>query len=136
MRQLLLSCWLPLSLVALLSACGSKTHQVAAQQGQLLTFRRTASMDTVTAILQGQLVSLPSQQPLAARVQLTTLAATYQADTTPAGTFLFFHIPAGDYTLMATCAAGIKVTCTPIQLGTGDVVETTIGMNCYSGSSK
>jgi Carboxypeptidase regulatory-like domain len=100
------------------------------QRSQVLTFRRTAIMDTVTAILDGRVVGLCNQQPVPAAVQLASATTTLQAVATPDGKFRFFHIPAGDYTLKVTCPTYTKLADAPVHLGTGDAAETTIGLEC------
>jgi hypothetical protein len=99
-------------------------------RSQVLTFRRTAIMDTVTAILDGHVVGLCNQQPVPAAVQLVSATTTLQAVATPDGKFRFFHIPAGDYTLTVTCPTYTKLAGAPVHLGTGDAVDTTIGLGC------
>jgi hypothetical protein len=127
----------PLLLIPLISACfGTEqpaAHTATHQQSRVLAFRRTAVMDTVTAILEGQVVSLCIHRPVPASVRLTNVTATYQRVAAPDGRFQFFHIQAGDYTLTTTCPAYYTLPDTRIHLGTGDAAVTTIGMSCHLG---
>ncbi|RZK44412.1 MAG: hypothetical protein EOO61_03850 [Hymenobacter sp.] len=62
----LLSC----SLLALLSGCFGTHHTTPTsyQRSRILVLNQTAIMDTVTAVLDGQVIGLCNQQPLPASV--------------------------------------------------------------------
>lgn len=87
-------------------------------------------MDTVTAILEGKAMSLCSQRPVPVTVHLVAGNVSYQAVAAPDGTFRFFHVPAGSYTLTATHPAYRPLAPYPVKLGTGDVAEMRLGMGC------
>ncbi|WP_125916968.1 carboxypeptidase-like regulatory domain-containing protein [Hymenobacter coccineus] len=87
-------------------------------------------MDTVTAILEGKAVNLCDQHPSPVTVQLVSATASYQAVAAPAGTFRFFHIPAGNYALTATHPACRPLAPSPIKLGSGDIADVKLGMRC------
>lgn len=127
----------------LLSACSDgqgprATVQAGASrsgsgEGKVLSFRRTAVMDTVTAILEGKAMSLCTQRPVPVTVHLVAGRVSYQAVAALDGTFRFFHVPAGKYTLTATYPSYLSLAPYPIKLGTGDVAEVKLGVGCHGG---
>jgi hypothetical protein len=91
-------------------------------------------MDTVTAVLDGQVISLCNQQPLSASVQLTKLGKIYRTIATPDGRFCFLHIPSGTYLITATHPAYGKLAADTVCFGTGDVITIKIGLGCHVSS--
>jgi hypothetical protein len=131
-----LICFTPLTL---LSGCfGAHPTPPAApyQRSRILVLNQTAVMDTVTAVLDGQVVSLCNQQSLPASVQLTSPSNMYRAVATPDGRFRFFHIPAGTYLITATCPAYSNFNADTVRLGTGVASIIKIGLGCRLDSSK
>jgi hypothetical protein len=134
---------LALLLSWLLSACSDRqgpggttppgASTSALGDSRVLSFRRTAVMDTVTAILEGKAVSLCSQHPVPATVHLVADKVSYQAVAAPDGTFRFFHVPAGNYMLTATHPAYRALAPYPVKLGTGNVAEVGLGVGCRAG---
>lgn len=131
----LLSC----SLLVLLSGCfGTRPAPPAApyQRSRILVLNQTAIMDTITAVLNGQVVGLCNQQPLPASVQLTSSSNTYRAVANPDGRFRFFHISAGTYLITAICPAYGSLNADTVRLGTGAASIIKIGLGCRLDSSK
>jgi hypothetical protein len=131
----LLSC----SLLALLSGCfGTRptTPAHSYQRSRILVLNQTAVMDTITAVLHGQVVGLCNQQSLPASVQLTSPGRTYREVAPPDGRFRFFHIPAGTYLITATCPAYGSLGADTIHLGSGAVSTIRIGLGCRVEHSK
>jgi hypothetical protein len=129
----------PLLLLSLVGGCFNTSPAPSTsttQHSQILEFRRTAIMDTITAILDGQIVDSFTQQPVPATVQLATATTTFQITTTLNGTFRFFHIPAGDYLLTVTYPACTKLTGAPVHLGAGNAMAITLGLVCDTTRSK
>lgn len=87
-------------------------------------------MDTVTAVLDGQVVGLCNQQPLPASVQLTGSGKTYRTIATRDGRFRFLHIPSSTYLITATCPAYGRLAADTVRLGTGDASTIKIGLGC------
>lgn len=87
-------------------------------------------MDTVTAVLYGQVVSLCNQQPLPASVQLTSPGKTYLTVATIDGRIRFFHISSGSYFITAACPAYSRLAAGTVHLGTGDASTITIALSC------
>jgi hypothetical protein len=104
------------------------------QPSRILTLKRIAIMDTVTAVLDGQVVSLCNQQPLPASVQLTSTGKIYRTTATPDGRFCFLHIPSGTYLITATHPAYGRLTADTVRLGTGDCSTIKIGLGCHISS--
>jgi hypothetical protein len=130
----LLSC----SLLALLSGCFG-THLTTPahsyQRSRILVLNQTAVMDTITAVLHGQVVGLCNQQQLPACVQLTSLGRTYREVATLDGRFRFSHIPAGTYFIAATCPAYGSLSADTVHLGSGAESIIKIGLGCRVASS-
>jgi hypothetical protein len=125
--------------LALLGGCfGTRQAPLAAtyQRSRTLAFKRIAIMDTVTAVLDGQVVDLCKQQPLPATVQLTSPGKIYRTVATPDGRFRFFHIPSSTYLITATCPAHSKLTADTVHLGTGDASTIKIGLDCHTNNSR
>jgi hypothetical protein len=106
------------------------------QRSRILTFKRTAIMDTVTAVLDGQVVDLCNQQPLPASVQLASPGKTYRTVATLDGRFCFLHIPSSTYRITATYPAYDKLAADTMHLGTGDASAIKIGLGCRTASSR
>lgn len=96
---------------------------------------QTAVMDTITAVLHGQVVGLCNQQPLPASVQLIRPGRTYREVATPDGRFRFFHIPAGTYFMTATRPAYGSLSADTIHLDSGADSTIKIGLGCREASS-
>ena len=101
------------------------------EPSQILSLKRTAIMDTVTAVLDGQVVGLCNQQPLPASVQLTSPGKIYRTIATPNGRFCFLHISSGTYLITATHPAYGRLTADTVRLGTGDGSTIKIGLGCH-----
>jgi hypothetical protein len=87
-------------------------------------------MDTVTAVLEGQVMSLCTQRPVPVTVHLVMETASYHTVAAANGTFGFYHIPAGKYALTASHSAYRALQTSHMELGTGDIVEVKLGMSC------
>lgn len=101
---------------------------------QILSLERTAIMDTVTAVLDGQVVGLCNQQPLPASVQLTSPGKIYRTIATHDGRFCFMHITSGTYLITATHPAHGRLAADTVRLGTGDATTIKISLSCYESS--
>ena len=125
------------ALLALPDGCFGTHAPPAAtyQRSRILAFKRTPFMDTVTAVLDGQVVSLCNQQPLPASVQLTSPGKTYRTVATPDGRFRFFHILSNTYLITATCPAYSQLAVNTVHLGTRDALTIKIGLGCRIDSS-
>lgn len=102
---------------------------ITCEPGRILSFRRVAMMDTVTAVLHGQVASLCRKVALPATVQLAG-PASFRTVADAAGKFQFMHIPAGTYRLSATCQGHGALTGDTIHLGFGAGSEISIGLGC------
>jgi hypothetical protein len=127
------------ALLVLLGGCFGAhptTPAAAYQRSRILTFKRTAIMDTVTAVLDGQVASLCNQQPLPASVQLTSPGKTYRTVATPDGRFRFFHISSSTYRITVAYPTYDKLAADTVHLGTGDASTIEIGLGCRTASSR
>lgn len=102
---------------------GQPTSPAPCPPSQVLSFKRTAVMDTVTAVLDGQISAGCPPRPLRASVILVSAAATYRVMADAGGTFHFLHIRAGNYLLTATAVGYCELTGAHVHLGTGDAAE-------------
>jgi hypothetical protein len=91
-------------------------------------------MDTVTAVLDGQVVDLCTQQPLPASVQLTNPGKTYRAVATAEGRFCFFHISSSTYLITTICPTHSNLIADTVHLGTGAASTIKIGLGCQIDS--
>lgn len=100
-------------------------------ESRIIEFKRTAIMDTITAIIEGHIIALNDSGPLiAGAVQLTNEFNNYKVVSDTTGQFKFYHIPAGTYRLIATYVGYRQLASDSLHLGTGDITELIIGMGC------
>ncbi|MGI4871845.1 MAG: carboxypeptidase-like regulatory domain-containing protein [Janthinobacterium lividum] len=108
----------------------------AYEPGRVLSFGRVAIMDTTTAILNGQAVSLCNETALPLTVWLAGMApypgteVTYRVIADVKGKFRFFHVSAGTYRLSAAYSGYGSLAEGTVHLGTGDVSAVKIGLSC------
>ncbi|HEY9049856.1 MAG TPA: carboxypeptidase-like regulatory domain-containing protein [Ohtaekwangia sp.] len=96
------------------------------QNSRVLKFKYIAIMDTITAIVEGKVSGLDSDE--AATVQLINSFNTYTQTSDTQGQFKFYHIAAGTYLLKATSNSYKPLTKEGLHLGTGDIAELHIAM--------
>ena len=99
------------------------------QDSKVIEFKRTAIMDTITAIINGQITALADYEPLVAgNIELTNKFNNYQAISDTSGHFKFYHIAAGTYRLTAAYVGFRQLINDSIHLGSGDITTLKIGM--------
>ncbi|MFH1003899.1 MAG: carboxypeptidase-like regulatory domain-containing protein [Bacteroidota bacterium] len=107
-------------------SCSSSKNGNHCEHSKIVEFRRTAIMDTVTAIVEGKIFYLNDNSSInKATVELTNENYNYKTVSDTAGKFEFMHIAAGTYKV-STSYSELKGD--TIHLGTGDKTELKIGI--------
>ena len=98
-------------------------------RSRILEFKKTAIMDTITVVINGQVSSLCTNIAVHAVIQLTGKEQIYRAQSDKEGAFQFNHIQAGQYKISTSSVGHHKID-SLIQLGPGDVWHLKIVLGC------
>jgi hypothetical protein len=99
------------------------------QDSKLIKFERIAIMDTITAVIEGEIVALIDQEPMVGGIiELSNEFYQYKETSNKAGEFTFYHISAGKYKLTVGYACFRTLVKDSLYLGSGDIAELKLGM--------
>lgn len=97
------------------------------QDSKIVEFKRIAIMDTVTAVINGEIFSsagkIDNQEIL-----LTNKQNAYKVLSDSTGHFTFYHIQSGTYKLEVNVRLHRELKCDTLRVGTGDILNLIIAM--------
>lgn len=123
-----------LAIIAINLSCNTKSNDINSRilpkgESRIIEFERIAIMDTVTAIINGQLVFIDNTENLKdGSIHLTNGMKIYKATSDSIGEFGFFHIAAGTYKLSASHVGYKELFEDSLHIGTGDIINLKIGL--------
>jgi hypothetical protein len=101
------------------------------QDSKVISFKRTAVLDTITVVIIGQITSITNNDTLPlGNIELINGAHSYKTTSDLNGQFTFHHIEAGTYKLAATYIGFRALKADSLHFESGDIVDITIGLGC------
>jgi hypothetical protein len=98
-------------------------------RSMILKYERVGIMDTITAILRGQVVDFESQKPITNKgVAIVSGLVMYLDSTDFQGFYEFSMVPYGDYRMGLELDNYYEFEMDTLHLGSGDIKELNIGM--------
>lgn len=98
-------------------------------RSKILKYERVGIMDTITAILKGQIVDFESKKPIInERIAIVSGLVMYMDSTDFQGFYEFSMIPYGDYRMRLGIDNYYDFVMDTLHLGSGDIKELNLGM--------
>ncbi len=110
-------------------ALGAQNFPKFGQNSRVIEFKRIAIMDTITAVVEGKIVTINGSEPLpSAIVRLSNALNKWEVISDSLGQFKFYHISSGAYRLNSSNAGYRDLIKDSLYLGEGAVAQLIIGM--------